>query len=342
MRNETRLAFNGYLAQVAALSAVASAAQAFTVAPTVQQTLETKIQENSAFLKSINIVGVRDLEGEKLGLGINGPIASRTNTANGERQTRETHNLDARGYKCEKTNYDTHIKYATLDMWSKFPDFQARVRDNIIQRQALDRILIGFHGTAAAPDTNLAANPLLQDVNKGWLHHLRTDSPDRVLTEAKPGSHKVKVGKSAGNDYFTLDALVFDALQLLDPWYREDPALRVILGRGLMHDKFHNIINVDQTAENILASDILMSQKLVGGLPAVTVPYFPDNAILITRLDNLSIYYQDSARRRYVIDNPKRDRIENFESSNDAYVIEQVGLAAMVENIEVEAAAPAP
>jgi P2 family phage major capsid protein len=181
---------------------------------------------------------------------------------------------------------------------------------------------------------------LLQDVNKGWLHNLEADSPDRVMDEVVAASGKVKVGKGAGHDYVTLDALVFDALQLLDPWYREDPALRVILGRELLHDKFHNIINVEQSAENILASDILMSQKLVGGLPAVTVPYFPANAILITRLDNLSIYYQDSARRRYLLDNPKRDRIENYESSNDAYVIEQPGLAALVKNIEVEAAGP--
>ena len=43
---------------------------------------------------------------------------------------------------------------------------------------------------------------------------------------------------------------------------------------------------------------------------------------LITRLDNLSIYWQEDTRRRSVIDNPKRDRIENFESVNEAYVVE--------------------
>ena len=66
------------------------------------------------------------------------------------------------------------------------------------------------------------------------------------------------------------------------------------------------------------------------------MPYFPDNAILITRFDNLSIYFQDGARRRRVVDEPKRDRIENYESSNDAYVIEDLGLAALVENIELK------
>ena len=65
-------------------------------------------------------------------------------------------------------------------------------------------------------------------------------------------------------------------------------------------------------------------------------PFFPDNAILITRFDNLSIYFQEGARRRRVEDVPKRDRIENYESSNDAYVIEDLGLAALVENIELK------
>ncbi|KGA70305.1 phage major capsid, P2 family protein [Yersinia enterocolitica] len=35
-------------------------------------------------------------------------------------------------------------------MWSKFPDFQTRIRDAIVKRQALDRIMIGFNGTHRA------------------------------------------------------------------------------------------------------------------------------------------------------------------------------------------------
>ena len=75
--------------------------------------------------------------------------------------------------------------------------------------------------------------------------------------------------------------------------------------------------------------------KRFGGLQAVAVPFFPANAILITSLSNLSIYYQDSARRRNLLDNPKRDRIENYESSNDAFVVEEYGACALVKNIEL-------
>ena len=36
-----------------------------------------------------------------------------------------------------------------------------------------------------------------------------------------------------------------------------------------------------------------------------------------------------------LIDNPKRDRLENYESSNDAYVVEDFGAAVYAENIEL-------
>lgn len=331
MRNETRQSYNDYLSRLAQINGITDPTATFSVVPTVQQTLETKIQESSEFLGKINVIGVQDLEGEKLGLGISSPVASRTNTAAADRQTRDLTGLDANKYKCEKTNFDTHIPYAKLDAWAKFKDFQSRIRDLIIVRQGLDRMMIGFHGTSVAADTNIATNPLLQDVNKGWLHHLRTDAPARVLDEgATPGT--VKIG--ATGDYKNIDAAVFDAVRLLDPWFHNNPGLICLMGRDLLDDKYFPIINVAQAPTETLAADIVISQKRVGGLPAATVPFFPDGKLLITTYDNLSIYWQESSRRRRAEENPKRDRIENYESSNDAYVIEDYGLAAMVENIE--------
>lgn len=334
MQNDTRLAFNAFLDRQSQLNGVPSASEKFNVSPSVQQTLETKIQESSAFLQRINIVGVRELKGERLGLGVSGPIASRTNTERTERQTRSVETMDARDYECRKTDYDTHVKYALLDTWAKFPDFQTRLRNLIVQRQALDRMLIGFNGANAAPDTDLAANPLLQDVNIGWLQHIREEAPHRILNDGKQGS-KIVVGGAAG-DYKSLDGVVYDAFKsLLDPWYQEDPGLVVILGRELMHDKLFPLVDDPKDPTEILASDVVRAQKRVGKLPAITVPFFPPNSALVTRLDNLSIYWQQSARRRTIIDNPKRDRIENYESSNDAFVVEHYGLCALIENIEI-------
>ncbi|MFQ9381204.1 MAG: P2 family phage major capsid protein [Escherichia coli] len=60
-------------------------------------------------------------------------------------------------------------------------------------------------------------------------------------------------------------------------------------------------------------------------------PVLPPNALLITRLDQpCPSTGREDPRRRSVIDNPKRDRIENFESVNEAYVVEDYRCAALV------------
>lgn len=335
MKTESRRIYNAYLGRVASLNAVGSTDvdKTFNVVPSVQQKLENKMQESSDFLKRINLVPVDEKSGAKLGLGLSGPSAGRTNTANKERQTRDLTTLSEIGYQCVQTNYDTHLGYEKIDAWAKFPDFQNRVAMQLVIRQALDRICIGFNGLSAAADTDIAANPLLQDVNKGWLQHLREDAPGRVLASGDVEAGKVVIG--VGGDYKNIDAAVFDAIQLLDPWHRQNPNLVAILGSALMHDKYFPLVNVTQAPSETLASQVVISQKRVGGLQAVTVPFFPANAVLVTTFDNLSVYWQSGARRRHIIENPRRNRVENFESSNDAFVLEDNGLAALVEKIEI-------
>lgn len=334
MRNITRQQFNAYVQRVAELNHVESAAAKFAVDPTVQQTLETKIQESSAFLKKVNIIGVAEMKGEKVGLGVSGPIASRTDTTGANKRVpRDVSALSVNDYECKQTNYDTYVRYALLDAWAKFPDFQTRLRDAIVVRNGLDRMCIGFNGTSAAATTDLVANPLLQDVNIGWLQQYRNNAPERVMTEVVAASNVIKVGGADG-DYKNLDALVMDLVaNLLDPWYQEDPQLVCLVGRGLMHDKYFPLVNKDQGSQDALATDLIISQKHIGGLPGVSAPYVPDGTLMVTALNNLSIYFQDGARRRYIKDAPESDRIENYESSNDAYVVEDYGRGAVAENI---------
>ncbi|MDX7770973.1 phage major capsid protein, P2 family [Aeromonas caviae] len=333
MRNETRQKFNEFTGQVAKLNAITSAMVQFNVQPSVQQTLETKMQESVAFLSMINMVPVDELKGQKVGIGISSTIAGRTNTDSKDREPNNPAALYDHNYECAQTNYDTMIGYAQLDSWAKFPDFQTRIRDAIITRQGLDRIMIGWHGTSAAPDTDRNANPLLQDVNIGWLQHIRTDAPAQVMSEGTEGSGKIYVDTTDG-DYKNLDALVFDAVnELIKPWFQDDTDLVVICGRKLLSDKYFPIINDASDNQNKLAGQVLVSQKQIGGLKAVRVPFFPEDALLITKLSNLSIYWQDGARRRHIDEEPKRNRIVNYESSNDAYVVEDYDCAALVENI---------
>lgn len=332
MRNETRLAYEKYTGQLATLNGVGSIAQKFTVAPSVQQKIENLIQESSDFLKQINIMGVVEKTGQKLGLGISAPIASTTNTAVQARSPRDLTGLSLIDeYDCTQTNYDTFIPYAKLDAWAKFPDFQIRIRNLITERQALDRIMIGFNGTSRAATSNATTNPLLQDVNIGWIEKIRINSPQRVLSE---GATADEIHIGATGDYKNLDALVYALVNdFIDPWYQEDTKLVVICGRSLLADKYFPLVNTNHAPTEQVAADTLISQKRMGGLQAVRVPNFPADKIMVTRLDNLSIYYQEGARRRNVVEKSELDRIENYESSNDAFIVENYGMVAVAENI---------
>ncbi|MFS3462979.1 phage major capsid protein, P2 family [Citrobacter freundii] len=344
MKKNTKFAFNAYLQQLARLNGVEveELSSKFTVEPSVQQTLEDEIQQSAAFLTLINISPVDEQLGQLLGLGVGSTVAGTTDTTKQDREPTDPMVMEDVEYKCEQTNFDTVLTYAKLDLWAKFKDFQVRIRNAIIKRQALDRIMIGFNGLARAKTSNRTENPLLQDVNKGWLQKIREDAPDSVMgSTTKDGvttKGAVKVGKGASKldegGYENLDALVMDAVnELIDVVYQDDDDLVVVCGRELLSDKYFPLVNKEQDNSEKIAADLIISQKRMGGLQAVRAPYFPANALLITRLDNLSIYWQVDTRRRSVIDNPKRDRIENFESVNEAYVVEDYRCAALVENI---------
>ncbi|MFD2179523.1 phage major capsid protein, P2 family [Veronia pacifica] len=327
MRNETRQHYNAYVRRQAELNGIEDGTQQFSVEPTVEQSLEERIRESSGFLQRINIHGVREQEGEKLGLDVGSTIASTTDTDLKERETADPTSLDKDRYRCQQTNFDTHVKYAKLDAWAKFPGFQTRLRNVVTQQIARDRLMIGFNGLSRSATSDRAANPLLQDVNVGWLEHLRQNSQESVISDIKVGN---------GGDYQNIDAAVYDATnELIAEWYRDDPELVVIMGRELLADKYLALINEHDAPTERNALDIIISNKQIGGLKTVRVPYFPSRSFAITRLNNLSIYYQEGSRRRHIMDNPRRDRIEDYQSVNEAYVVEDYNLVCLVENILV-------
>ena len=335
MRNDTRKKFNHYMGEVARINEVDSAAVQFTVAPTPAQKLEEKIQLSSEFLGRINVIEVVEATGQAIGLSVNSPIAGRTDTTgDAKRNPSDPTGLTANTYACQKTDFDIALLYSKIDAWAKFADFPEKWAGACAKAIGLDRIMIGWNGTSIATTTNRNTNPLLQDVNEGWLYKIRTRSPERNMTEVVQGSGKITVGSTG--DYKNLDALVKQAVDsLIDEVHQDATDLVVICGRSLLNDKNFAILNQDQDNQNTLAGQVLVGQKQIGGLPAVRVPFFPDNTFLITSLDNLSIYYQEGGKRRFIREEPEKNRVADYQSSNEDYVIEAYEKVALVENIEV-------
>ena len=312
---------------------VQRASKMFSVDPSVAQELNDAITAKADFLERINIVPVSEIKGEKVFIGVNGPVTGRTNTKTTDRQAKDASALENTTYELVDTQSDVGLPYAKIDAWAKFPDFQDRYSAAVQKRIAQDRIVIGFHGTIAAIQTDLEANPKLQDVNKGWLQQLREQAPQQVLKEgATPG----KVTLGAGGDYANLDALVHDTKQMVDEILREDGDLVAIIGSDLLAaDKAKLYTKQGDTPtekERIENAQVIATY---GGLPAFSVPNFPVNAVLVTSWDNLSIYFQDTSWRKQTVDNPKRSRVEDYNSRNEGYVIEQMEKIALTENVEL-------
>jgi len=312
---------------------VDTAVRMFNVEPSVAQELNDAITHQADFLDRINVVLVSEIKGQKVFLGTNGPVTGRTNTKTTDREAVDASSLDDDTYELSATESDVSLAYAKIDAWAKFPEFHAKYSAAVQRQIALDRIMVGFHGTHAAVQTDKLQYPLLQDVNTGWLAQLRVKAPAQVMAEGKVAG---KVTMGVGGDYANLDALVHDAKQLVDERLREGGDLIAIIGSDLLAaDKAKLYAKQGSTPTEKERIELAQVISTYGGLPSFNVPYFPVDGVLVTSFDNLSIYVQDTSWRKQTIDNPKRSRVEDYNSRNEGYVIEQLEKAGLIENVEV-------
>jgi P2 family phage major capsid protein len=302
----------------------------YSATPSVAQTIYNKIVEDgNAFLRSINVMPVSEIKGEKVGISLTGRVARRTNTSNAERTPKALVNTDAKGYECFPTEFDVALKYASIDAWAKFPDFAARYMAAVRQAIGDDMLQTGWTGTSAAAATDIATNPLLQDLNKGWLQLIRefnTASQYVIGTELAP----IELG---GADFNNLDVLVHVARQKIAPQFRNRPDLVVLLGSDVQayQEETYFELNGNKPTEKALATGQIT--RAYGGLPSMSPPFMPDGSLLITPLNNLSIYYQDSSVRRTQKDKPEKNEVQDFNSVNLGYVVEEELATSFVENI---------
>lgn len=330
-----RQKFSALSVAIASTYGVETVREEFNVTPTHAQTLNEKITLSSSFLSRINVIPVSEIKGEKVMLGVNGTVTGRTNTTTTDREARNVLGLDGQPYELHKTDSDVALKYATIDAWAKFPNFPQRYSAAVQKQIALDRIMIGWNGVSIAATTDRVANPLLQDVNKGWLQIAREQAPEQVLATGAKVAGKIQIG--ATGDYANLDALVFDVSLMIDEEFRDGGDLIAIVGRDLLaHEKGKLYAAQGDTPTEKERIEMAQVIATYGGLPTFTCPHFPSRGVVVTSWDNLSIYFQDSSWRRHIVENPKRDQVEDFNSRNEGYVIEQLGKFAAIEAANVE------
>ncbi|WP_172562561.1 phage major capsid protein, P2 family [Vibrio furnissii] len=332
MQELTKKRHHEYVTEVAKQNGIDDATEMFSVNPTATQRIIAMMRESNWFLGKVNIVSVKNQIGEAIGLGVTGMIASRTDTSGSkERTPRDMTSMTVMPYTCVQTNFDTGIRYAKLDAWAHLRNFNQIVSKHTREQIDANKITVGFYGETAAKDTDPTKNPQGQDVNVGWIQALRKYAPERVLTEVEPDSGEVRIGE--GGDIINLDLAVLNTKGLLDDACVNDPNLIAIIGSDLLaYDKAKFYEAHGNTPSEKSKIEELRVIGTYGGLPAVSVPGFPPTGLLITSYDNLSIYIQeDSIRRSVGVKNDRKDQIENFESMNMAYVVEQLEKAAAID-----------
>lgn len=337
--NQTKLslAIAAMISEVAAAQGISKeqVSNGYTIAPTAVQIMYDEIAQNTELLQKINLRPKTEKVGEVIGLS-SGLIGSNTDTtgAGKERKPKPIHNLSGRKYSLEKTNFDAALRYDEIDQWAHLTDFPKHINKKIAESIALSLVTIGMNGTSRADDSDASANTMLQDVAKGWLQKMREENKARCIGTAGTSVTSVPYGPGATN-YKNLDAVVTDALNIMDERFADRSDFVVLASRRTVGDKYLRIVNKSgDTATEIEAGGRLNKERTLGGLPVMYVPNMPQNTLLITPLSNLSIYYQISGERRLIVDNPRKDQLESLQSKNIDFIVEEYGAAVLIENLK--------
>ena len=332
-----RSKFNQYKADIARINSVESVVESFAVQPVPEQKIIQAYQDSDDFLKRINIFPVLNQQGQKIGMNVGTSIASTTDTRVQPRRPTAVgslENLDE--YLCTQTNYDVAYYWGLINAWRHHPDFKSRLAMMVTRAVALDKITIGFNGVFRSPTSDRNNNPLLQDVKRGWLQRIRDVAPEQAYSGTTSSGSDFKITVGSTGEFKTLDGLIENAIDtFIAPQHQNSKDLVAIVGRGIVSEKYLPMLDSIQDPTEQIAARAIYANRILGTLPTVTPPQFPENTILITSLDNLSIYMQSGTMVRSIVTQPEWDRDVDFQSVNEDFVVEDYTKAVLLQNIEV-------
>lgn len=298
------------------------------------------VQAKSDFLQKINMPMVTDLQGEKVFAGLQQTITGRRKQG----RYRQTIDPDGAKYLCVETDSGIIIPWLRLDTWARMGSQMMQLYAAYVQQQiALDQCMIGWRGTSVADDTDTTANPLLEDVNEGWMEWMRKYKAENIMKDGETAGQISIYGANA--DYANLDDLAYDMKQGLGDAHRERTDLVFMVGADLVA-KEASIVSKDKglvpTERGAVKQYDLMGT--FGGMPATVLPNFPARGAVITTYSNLSIYTQDASMRRAVKDDDDLKGVIDSYLRREAYVVEDESLFVGIEfdNVVLPGDTPAP
>ncbi|MFH4586438.1 phage major capsid protein, P2 family [Vibrio alginolyticus] len=316
-----------YSSQVIANAGVQEGSLMFNLTPPMETKLRQAIMQSDSFLGQITLLPVQQITGQVVDVGQDGLSTGRA----AERFSVEV-GQEGNTYTLVKTDSGSHIKWETMTQWANSgskDEWMKMMKAAISRRFALDMLRIGFNGTSIAAVTDPVANPLGQDVNKGWLTLVKEKKAAQVLATAV-----LDPTGTTEDSYKNLDSLAQDLINTtIAPEHREDPDLVVMVGHNLVSAEQHRLLESANTPTEHKAAQTLA--KTIAGRTAITPPFFPANGIWVTNTKNLQILTQEGTQWRRQQNNEDKLRFENNHIRMEGYAVGNMKKFAAIENVTV-------
>lgn len=300
----------------------------FSITVPVETKLREAMLEKIDFLKLISVLPMSQVVGQVVDVATSDLFTGRTDKG---RFTREI-GLGGNQYTLVATDSCATISWEKLSQWANSVgagEFSRLINAAMVTHFARDVLRIGFHGTSVATQTDPVANPMGQDVNKGWLQQAKDKLPTQVLAKAILD----RTGATA-NSHKNLDALATDVRNsMIAEQFAEDADLVVLVGRDLVASEQARLMSEANTPlENLCAQKLGSS---IGGMTAYIPPFFPKKGFWLTSLKNLQVLNQTGTQRRVSRQNDDHARFESGWWRMEGYAIGNLEKFAAIEVVEV-------
>ncbi|HCE2240666.1 TPA: phage major capsid protein, P2 family [Vibrio parahaemolyticus] len=306
-------------------------AKMFNVTAPMETKLRQAIMMSDAFLAMISMLPVLQIKGQVIDVGSDGLSTGRDNT----KRFNVDVGQDGNTYELVKTDSGARILWETMTQWANSgskDEWLKMMKNAISMRFARDILRIGFNGTSIAEKTDPVANPLGQDVNKGWLTIVKEKKVGQVLASAT-----LDPTGAAADSYKNLDSLVQDLINTtIAPEHRQDPDLVVLVGSDLVAAEQHRLLESANTPTEHKAAQQLA--KTIAGKQAYTPPFFPAKQVWVTNTKNLQVLTQEGTQWRRQVNDEDELCYKQNHIRMEGYAVGNMNKFAAIENVTIAAA----
>ncbi|ELI5739165.1 phage major capsid protein, P2 family [Vibrio fluvialis] len=300
----------------------------FNITPPMETKLRQAIMESDGFLGMISLQLVSQIKGQVIDVGGDGLATGR---GDGKRFLADV-NQAGNTYELTKTDSGAKILWELMTQWANSgskDEWLKMMKASISRRFALDMLRIGFNGTSIAAVTDPVANPLGQDVNKGWLTIVKEKKPAQVLAAAS-----LDATGATADSYKNLDSLVQDLINTaIAPEHRNDPDLVVLVGHDLVAAEQHRLLESATVPTEHKAAQSLA--KTIAGRKAYTPSFFKGNQIWVTTPKNLQILTQEGTQWRRQVNDEEELCYKQNHIRMEGYAVGNMNKFAAIEAVNV-------